>query len=102
MSLDRVMSSSAASLRGQGWSSGADATASALPSASGEAAASESKSDEAGDGKDDGKGKGKGKKGKLSVKDQTKIKRTKGQSGVDHNGLFWKPEAWMKMRQDFD
>jgi len=45
--------------------------------------------------------KGKG-KDKMSVKDRTKLKRMKGQSGEDHAGRTWKPEEWMKLRQDYD
>jgi len=38
----------------------------------------------------------------TSVKDRTKQKRLKGQSGEDHAGRQWKPDEWMKMRQEFD
>mmetsp|Transcript_23045 Transcript_23045/g.42459 ORF Transcript_23045/g.42459 Transcript_23045/m.42459 type:complete len:176 (-) Transcript_23045:57-584(-) len=51
----------------------------------------------------DGKGgKGKGKDKGMTVKDRTRLKRIKGQSGIDHNGKVWKPEAWMQMRNEFD
>jgi len=38
----------------------------------------------------------------ASAKERTKQKRLKGQSGEDHSGRQWKPEEWMKMRQQFD
>mmetsp|Transcript_43061 Transcript_43061/g.96941 ORF Transcript_43061/g.96941 Transcript_43061/m.96941 type:complete len:169 (-) Transcript_43061:187-693(-) len=61
----------------------------------------EDDTDNGGDGKGGGKGKAVG-KNKDSVKDRTKLKRIKGQSGLDHNGKVWKPEAWMQMRNEFD
>eukprot|EP00397_Hematodinium_sp_SG-2012_P068460 GEMP01111318.1.p1 GENE.GEMP01111318.1~~GEMP01111318.1.p1 ORF type:complete len:129 (+),score=38.27 GEMP01111318.1:264-650(+) len=44
----------------------------------------------------------KDKKAQMSIKDRTKIKRIKGQSGEEHAGRTWKPDEWMKMRQEFD
>lgn len=38
----------------------------------------------------------------MTTKERTKLKRAKGQSGEDHNGRTWKPEAMMQMRQDYD
>merc|ERR1712107_610333 len=96
MSLDRVTSASAASLRGQGWAPTADAKDSALPT---EAADEGSNKRPAETSAGDGKGGG---KGKMSVKELTKLKRFKGQSGIDHNGKVGKPEIWMQMRLQFD
>mmetsp|Transcript_126108 Transcript_126108/g.223342 ORF Transcript_126108/g.223342 Transcript_126108/m.223342 type:complete len:174 (+) Transcript_126108:135-656(+) len=89
--LERVPSASAASLRGQD-----SAPATKRP-------AEESlEGADAGD-EEGGKGGGKGKKGdKMSVKERTRLKRIKGQSGIDHNGRVWKPEVWMQIRQQFD
>ncbi|EER06164.1 hypothetical protein Pmar_PMAR008296 [Perkinsus marinus ATCC 50983] len=39
---------------------------------------------------------------RYSSKDRTRLKRFKGQSGEDHAGRSWKPELWMKMRNDYD
>merc|ERR1719487_1147029 len=59
--------------------------------------------EDAGEKSSEGKGKGKGKdKDGMSVKERTRLKRMKGQSGVDHNGKMCKPEVWMKIRQEFD
>jgi len=94
MSMDRVPAASAKTLRGQGWDPSA---AAAKPEIGGdrrdEDAAAES-------GAADGE-KGFG-KGKMTHKERTKLKRFKGQSGVDHSGRTWKPEAWMNMRAQFD
>eukprot|EP00434_Breviolum_minutum_P040978 symbB.v1.2.036437.t1/scaffold5143.1/size30454/2 len=94
MSLDRVTSASASTLRGQGWNPGAEAKEAVIPE---EVAVKRPRDDE----EEDGKGKGKG-KGKMSVKELTRLKRFKGQSGIDHNGKMWKPEIWMQMRNEFD
>eukprot|EP00913_Durusdinium_trenchii_P008660 g8134.t1 len=51
------------------------------------------------DDEEESKGKGKG-KGKMS--ELTRLKRFKGQSGIDHNGKVWKPEIWMQMRNDLN
>eukprot|EP00931_Biecheleriopsis_adriatica_P107554 TRINITY_DN81891_c0_g1_i1.p1 TRINITY_DN81891_c0_g1~~TRINITY_DN81891_c0_g1_i1.p1 ORF type:complete len:198 (-),score=76.09 TRINITY_DN81891_c0_g1_i1:62-655(-) len=100
MSLDRVTAASAASLRGQGWSPSADAKDAQLPPAAAEGDAGSKRPAEANEG--GGGGKGKDGKGKMSVKELTRLKRFKGQSGIDHNGKTWKPEIWMQMRQQFD
>lgn len=96
MSLDRVTSASAATLRGQGWNPGAEGKEAVIPE---EVAVKRPRDDE-----EETKGKGKGKegKGKMSVKELTRLKRFKGQSGIDHNGKVWKPEIWMQMRNEFD
>ncbi|CAJ1380934.1 unnamed protein product [Effrenium voratum] len=97
MSLDRVTTASAATLRGQGWLPGNDAKQAVLPE---EVAGKRPRGDEE-EKANESKGQGKG-KGKMSVKDLTKLKRFKGQSGLDHNGKTWKPEIWMTMRQEYD
>lgn len=37
-----------------------------------------------------------------SVKEKTKAKRLKGQSGEEHMGRTWKPESMIRLRQEFD
>mmetsp|Transcript_56294 Transcript_56294/g.132027 ORF Transcript_56294/g.132027 Transcript_56294/m.132027 type:complete len:200 (-) Transcript_56294:38-637(-) len=106
MSLDRVTSASAATLRGQGWLPGADAKEAVLPSEIGVKRRADEQEGEVelkgrGKGQEKGGDKGKG-KGKMTVKELTKLKRFKGQSGLDHNGKVWKPEIWMQMRNEFD
>ncbi|KAF4694977.1 hypothetical protein FOZ63_009545 [Perkinsus olseni] len=39
---------------------------------------------------------------RYSTKDRTRLKRFKGQSGEDHAGRSWKPDLWMKMRNEYD
>ncbi|KAF4679839.1 hypothetical protein FOZ63_000153 [Perkinsus olseni] len=39
---------------------------------------------------------------RYSTKDRTRLKRFKGQSGEDHAGRSWKPDVWMKMRNEYD
>mmetsp|Transcript_54667 Transcript_54667/g.158767 ORF Transcript_54667/g.158767 Transcript_54667/m.158767 type:complete len:210 (+) Transcript_54667:15-644(+) len=109
MSLDRVAAASAATLRSQGWQP-ASASGSAMPQQARGAGEAEATLGEkrtlaadadASAGYPGGKGKGKGKDG-MSVKEKTRLKRFKGQSGEDHSGRMWKPEVWMKIRQEFD
>eukprot|EP00933_Yihiella_yeosuensis_P013870 TRINITY_DN12650_c0_g1_i1.p2 TRINITY_DN12650_c0_g1~~TRINITY_DN12650_c0_g1_i1.p2 ORF type:complete len:186 (-),score=72.78 TRINITY_DN12650_c0_g1_i1:56-613(-) len=100
MSMERVHAASAASLRSAGYEPAAAATP-AVPDASAESSSGTKRTIEETES-GGGKGKGKDGKGKMNVKDRTKIKRMKGQSGIDHNGTTWKPEAWMTMRQQFD
>jgi len=90
MSLDRIPAMASATLRGQGWDPTAEASVAAHPEAASESVQQ---------GPDDAKGKG---KGKMTVKERTKLKRFKGQSGEDHSGRVWKPEAWMNLRAQFD
>mmetsp|Transcript_50078 Transcript_50078/g.79278 ORF Transcript_50078/g.79278 Transcript_50078/m.79278 type:complete len:172 (-) Transcript_50078:65-580(-) len=84
--LDRVPAASAATLRSQN---------------SAEKRPAETEANAETNESEAGKGGGKD-KGKMSVKERTRIKRLKGQSGIDHNGKVWKPEVWMKIRQEFD
>ncbi|CAK0828552.1 unnamed protein product [Prorocentrum cordatum] len=105
--LDRIMAASASSMRKSGWQPGQEAKAALIP---GEAAGGPPKkraaeaddAPAAGGAAPAAKGGGKGEKGKMSVKDKTRLKRAKGQSGEDHSGRMWKPESWMKIRQEFD
>lgn len=109
MSLDGVPATSAATLRGQGWQPTTAGANDALPSEAAAAAApagekrpaehEEAAGSAAAAEGEGGKGKA---KGKMTTKEKTKLKRFKGQSGADHSGRMWKPEVWMKIRQEFD
>eukprot|EP00416_Gambierdiscus_australes_P036455 CAMPEP_0171098076 /NCGR_PEP_ID=MMETSP0766_2-20121228/47919_1 /TAXON_ID=439317 /ORGANISM="Gambierdiscus australes, Strain CAWD 149" /LENGTH=192 /DNA_ID=CAMNT_0011557375 /DNA_START=128 /DNA_END=703 /DNA_ORIENTATION=+ len=96
MGLERVTAASSATLRGQGWQLPAEVSAplSSLneqaprrSADSGEAAAVGAAQNSA--SQDGSKG-----KGKMTVKERTRLKRFKGQSGEDHSGRMWKPEVW--------
>lgn len=114
MSLDRITAASVATLRGQGWQPSQAATDAALPLAVAETFRQATEMNDAtsvkrnvedgvGEGNADAdKGNGGKGKGKMTVKERTKLKRFKGQSGEDHSGRVWKPEVWMQMRAQFD
>mmetsp|Transcript_115208 Transcript_115208/g.325538 ORF Transcript_115208/g.325538 Transcript_115208/m.325538 type:complete len:186 (+) Transcript_115208:107-664(+) len=105
MSMDRVMSVSSATLRGQGWQPTAAAKEAALPPDEGGSGAAPGAGDVASSGgekrpaQDSEKGRG---KGGMTIKEKTKMKRFKGQSGEDHSGRMWKPETMMQFRAEFD
>eukprot|EP00928_Gymnodinium_smaydae_P025261 TRINITY_DN20180_c0_g4_i2.p3 TRINITY_DN20180_c0_g4~~TRINITY_DN20180_c0_g4_i2.p3 ORF type:complete len:188 (-),score=67.04 TRINITY_DN20180_c0_g4_i2:1738-2301(-) len=96
---ERVIAASASSLRSGGHKvSREEDVATAMAAAEG--GTKRPADEKADEGK--GKGKGKDKDGHMTHKERTKLKRFKGQSGEDHSGRMWKPESWMKIRQEFD